>query len=296
MIEAYILHLLILICIYAILAMSLNLITGYAGMLNLGHAAFFAIGAYTSTLLIMAGFPFWVGFLAAALIAAVFGVLLSIPSLRLHGVFLAIATLGFGEIIRSILLNWTELTRGPLGIPGIAKPELFGLVFDSLWAYFVLAFVIAAITYFILKKIVNSNFGIVLKAIRENEAVSESLGKNVKLVKMQAFALGACFAGIAGSLFAHYITFIDPSSFTLMETILILLMVVLGGMGSLEGSIMGAIILILLPEPLRFIGLPSAMVGQLRQIIYASLLIALIIKKPKGIFGEQWFGGIVSES
>src|SRR3989344_90680 len=127
MIEAYILHLLIFICIYAILAMSLNLITGYAGMLNLGHAAFFGIGAYASVLIVMAGFPFWIGFIAAGAIAAFFGLLLSIPALRLRGDFLAIATLAFGEIIRSILVNWTELTRGPLGIPGIPKPEIFEL-------------------------------------------------------------------------------------------------------------------------------------------------------------------------
>jgi branched-chain amino acid transport system permease protein len=296
MIEAYLLHLLILICIYATLSMSLNLLTGYTGMLNLGHAAFFAIGAYASVLLVMAGFPFWLGFLAAGGVAAFFGVLLSIPSLRLRGDFLAIATLAFGEIIRSILLNWTELTRGPLGIPGIPKPELFGIVFDSMLAYFALTLVVMLATYVILKYLLDGKFGIALKAVRENELIAESLGKNVKMLKMQAFAISALFAGLAGSLFAHYITFIDPSSFTLAENILILLMVVLGGLGSLVGSIAGAIILILLPEPLRFIGLPSSMVGQLRQIIYAGLLIVLIIKRPKGLFGEQWFGGIVSDS
>jgi len=294
MIEAYILHLLILICIYAILSMSLNLITGYAGMLNLGHVAFFGIGAYASSLLVLAGFPFWVGFLAAGAFAAFFGFLLSIPALRLRGDFLAIATLGFGEIIRSFMLNWSELTRGPLGIPGIPKPEIFGFAFDSLPAYFALAFVVAAAAYLILKYLLASDFGISLKAIRENELIAESLGKNVRLHKMLAFSIGACFAGFAGSLFAHYITFIDPSSFMLGESILILLAVVLGGMGSLEGSIAGAIIIILLPEPLRFIGLPGAMVGQLRQIIYACLLIALIVKRPKGILGEKWFGGIVN--
>ncbi|MDP6670344.1 MAG: branched-chain amino acid ABC transporter permease [archaeon] len=296
MIEAYLLHLLILICIYAILSMSLTLLTGYTGMLNLGHAAFFAIGAYASVLLVMAGFPFWLGFLAAGGVAALFGVLLSIPSLRLRGDFLAIATLAFGEIIRSIMLNWTELTRGPLGIPGIPKPELFGIVFDSMLTYFVLTIVVVLATYVVLKYLLDGKFGIALKAIRENELIAESLGKDVKMLKMQAFAISALFAGFAGSLFAHYITFIDPSSFTLSETVLVLLMVVLGGLGSLVGSIAGAIILILLPEPLRFIGLPSSMVGQLRQIIYAGLLIVLIIKRPKGLFGEQWFGGIVSDS
>ncbi len=296
MIEAYLLHLLILICIYAILAMSLNLITGYTGLLNLGHAAFFGIGAYASTLLVMAGYPFWVGFLAAGAIAGFFGFLLSIPALRLRGDFLAIATLAFGEIIRSILLNWTDLTRGPLGIPGIPKPELFGFEFDSLFSFFLLSLGVLIASYLILKRLLNSDFGLSLKALRENENIAESLGKNVSLLKTLALIIGAAFAGFAGSLFAHYISFIDPSSFVLGETILMLLMVVLGGMGSLEGSIVGAIILILLPEPLRFIGLPSAMVGQLRQIIYACLLIALIVKRPKGILGEKWFGGIVNES
>jgi branched-chain amino acid transport system permease protein len=151
-------------------------------------------------------------------------------------------------------------------------------------------------SYYLLKKLLHSSFGLQLKAIRESEQVSESLGKNVKRLKIKSFAIGACFAGIAGSLFAHYITFIDPSSFTLAETVLILLMVVMGGMGSLKGSIIGAIVLILLPEPLRFIGLPSSMVGQLRQIIYAVLLLIIIIKKPKGLLGEHWFQGIVNEN
>jgi branched-chain amino acid transport system permease protein len=295
MIEAYFLHLLIMICTYVILAMSLNIVTGYAGMLNLGHAAFFGIGAYASTLLVMAGFPFWFGFLAAGLIAALFGVLLSIPALRLCGDFLAIATLAFGEIIRSFMLNWTDLTRGPLGIPGIPRPELFGIVFDSEFSFFILAFIVAAATYFVLRWLMNGSFGIALRAIRENELIAESLGKNAFMLKSQAFAISAFFAGLAGSLFAHYISFIDPSSFSLGETIFILLMVVFGGMASLEGSILGAIVLILLPEPLRFIGFPSSMVGQLRQIIFAVLLMALIIKKPKGLLGEKWFSGIVNE-
>jgi branched-chain amino acid transport system permease protein len=141
----------------------------------------------------------------------------------------------------------------------------------------------------------NGSFGIALRAIRENELIAESLGKNAFMLKSQAFAISAFFAGLAGSLFAHYISFIDPSSFSLGETIFILLMVVFGGMASLEGSILGAIVLILLPEPLRFIGFPSSMVGQLRQIIFAVLLMALIIKKPKGLLGEKWFSGIVNE-
>lgn len=312
MIEAYLLHLLILICIYAILAMSLNLVTGYAGMLNLGHAALFAIGAYASALLALTGFPFWFCLLAAMALSAFFGLLLSIPALRLHGVFLAIATLGFGEIVRSFLLNWVELTRGPLGLPDIPKPVLFGIEFSEMHLFFVLAAAIAVISYFILRFLLNSAFGVTLKAIREDTTLAATLGKNVNKFKVLAFSVSALFAGIAGSLFAHYITFIDPSSFTLAETIMILLMIVLGGLGSLKGSIVGAIVLVLLPEPLRFIKvpgmllgdftaplllvpLPSAVIGQLRQIIYAVLLIILMIKKPNGLLGEQWFGGIASE-
>ncbi len=312
MIEAYILHLLILICIYVILAMSLNLVTGFAGMLNLGHAAFFAIGAYTSALLALAGFPFWLCLLAAMALSAFFGILLSIPALRLQGVFLAIATLGFGEIVRSFLLNWVELTRGPLGLPGIPAPVLFGIKFGEAHMFFVLALAITVVSFFILCFLLRSPFGRTLKAIREDAMLAAAMGKNVNKFKILAFAVSALFAGIAGSLFAHFISFIDPSSFTLAETIMILLMIVLGGLGSLKGSIVGAIVLVLLPEPLRFIKvpsmllgdftaplllvpLPSAVIGQLRQIIYAVLLIILMIKKPNGLLGEQWFGGIASE-
>ncbi len=282
----YVDHLLILVCIYIILAVSLNLIVGFTGLLNLGHAAFFGIGAYTSALLVLAGVPFFLAFAASFVVAGVAGLLIGIPCLRLRGDYLAIATLGFGEIIRTLMKQWQSLTRGPLGIPGIPKPELF-LVFDTQLKYFVFAFVVAALVVWLVFLLLHSPFGRVLRAIREDELAAQAFGKNVVKYKLLALMLGAGFAGIAGSLYAHYITFIDPTSFTLVETILILSMIVLGGIGSLWGSIIGAIILVLLPEPLRFLSLPSSMVAALRQMMYALLLIIFMLYKPAGLFQER---------
>jgi branched-chain amino acid transport system permease protein len=283
---AYIEHLLILICIYIILSVSLNLIVGFTGILNIGHAAFFGIGAYTSALLMLSGFPFIMGFLGGAIVAAFFGLLIGIPSLRLRGDYLAIATLGFGEIIRSLMKNWTSLTRGPLGLPGIPKAS-FIIPFNTPLTFLILAAIVALITIAIVSKMVNSPFGRVLRSIREDEIAAQALGKNTSNYKLTALIIGAGFAGIAGSLYAHYITFIDPSTFTLTETILMLCMVVLGGMASIQGSIIGAIIIILIPEPLRFIHMPSHIIAATRQMIYAALLIVLMLYRPQGIIGEK---------
>jgi len=285
-IEAYLIHLLILIGIYIILAISLNLAMGFTGLLNIGHVAFYGVGAYTSALLVLnLGVPFWLGLLIGGSVASLFGLLLAIPSIKLRGDYLAIATLGFAIIIENIFRNWVSLTRGPLGLPGIPKPSLFGFTFSG-FSYLILVAFFAFITYIFIKYITNAPFGRVLKAIREDELVVSSLGKNVIKYKTQALMISAFFAGIAGSLYAHYITFIDPSSFTIIESILIISMVIVGGLASVEGSIIGAIILILLPEPLRFLPLPSFVIGALRQMIYAGILIYLLIKRPQGILGE----------
>ncbi len=291
----YVEHLIILMCIYIILAVSLNLIIGFTGLLNLGHAAFFGIGAYASALLTLAGIPFIISFIASFLIAAAFGFLISVPCLRLRGDYLAIATLGFGEIARSIVKNWTELTRGPLGIPGIPKAS-FIATFNTPLKFLMLAVVIAALSYAIISRIVNSPFGRVLRAIREDEVAAQALGKNVTKYKVLAVVIGAAFAGLAGSLYAHYISFIDPSIFSLTETILMVIMVVLGGAASLPGSVVGATILMLLPEPLRFLQLPSSVVAALRQLIYAALLILIIILKPDGLIKEKRTGQYYGKS
>ena len=285
--EAYLIHIMILISIYIILAISLDLAMGFTGLLNIGHIAFYGIGAYASALLTLnLGFPFWIAILVSGLIAALFGVLLAIPTIKLRGDYLAIATLGFAIIIEAIFKNWIELTRGPLGIPGIPRPSIFGFVFQE-FSYLLLVLVFVLITYLVIMHIVESPFGRVLKAIREDELAASSLGKNTIKYKTIALAISAFFAGIAGSLYAHYITFIDPTTFTVLESILIISMIILGGLASIQGAIFGAIILILIQEPIRFLPLPSFSIGALRQMIYSALLIILLIFQPNGLFGGE---------
>ncbi len=284
--EGYLIHLLILIGIYLILAISLQLAVGFAGLLNFGHIAFFCIGAYTSSLLALNGFPFWLCFLSSGIIAGLFGFLLSVPVNKLKGDYLALATMGFSFVIYAIALNWTSLTRGPLGLPGIPKPSLFGISFSNNFSFLILTAIIALISYLIVKKITTSPFGKVLEAIRDDELATRVLGKNTFKIKTYTLGISAFFAGIAGSLYAHYITFIDPSSFTLLQLIPVLCIVIIGGLASLKGTILATIILVLLPEPLRFIGFPSSIVGPARQMIYALVLLLILLYKPKGFYGK----------
>ena len=290
MIDAYIIHLLILIGIYIILSISLQLALGYNGLLNLGHIAFFGIGAYTSALLALSGWPFWICIIAAGIMAMIFGFILSIPTNKLKGDYLALATMGFTFVIYAILLNWTDLTRGPLGLPGIPRPDLFGFVFSDNLSFLILTGVIALLSYFIIYRIVKSPFGKVIESIRDDELASRILGKNSFKTKSIVLAVSAFFAGIAGSLYASYITFIDPSSFTIMQLIPVLLIVIVGGLASLPGTIIATVILILIPESLRFVGFPSSIVGPMRQILYAVILLLILIYKPKGFFGKVEIG------
>lgn len=286
MISAYFIHLLILIGIYLVLAVSLQLAVGFAGLLNLGHIAFYCVGAYTSALLTLNGFPFWVGLLSAGIMAMIFGFLLSLPTNKLKGDYLALATLGFSFVVYAVALNWTGLTRGPLGLPGIPRPHLFGFSFSHNISFLILTFVIALVSYLLIRKITRSPFGTSLEATRDDELASKVLGKNTFKLKSYALAVSAFFAGIAGALYAHYITFIDPSSFTLLQLIPVICIVIIGGLASLKGTLLATVILVLLPEPLRFIGFPSSVVGPMRQIIYALLLLLILLYKPKGLCGK----------
>jgi branched-chain amino acid transport system permease protein len=286
MIEAYLIHLATLIGIYVILAVSLNLALGYTGLLNLGHVAFFGIGAYTSALLTNAGVPFPAAFIAAGLFASLFGYVLVLATGRLKGDYLALATLGFSFLVSSIMLNWTSLTRGPLGIPGIARPDFFGLVIRSNTSFLVLVTIITALSVFVIWRIVKSPFGRLLEATRDDEVGLRVLGKDTVTLKYKSMMTSAFFAGIAGSLFAHYITYIDPSSFTLMEIILLFTIVIVGGVASIKGSVVATILILLIPELLRFLAIPSSILGPARQIIYAILLLAILLFKPRGIFGR----------
>src|SRR4030043_56672 len=253
----YFLHILIISGIYIIFTLSLNLIVGYTGLAALGHIAFGAVGAYTTSLLALKfGISPWIGLIAGAILALVLGVIVAYPSLRLKGDYLALATFGLGVIVYSVAKNWVSLTRGPMGLPGIPAFSILGYEINNVWAYLVLVLIFVVITYVVIRNITKSPFGRILTAVREDEIATEAMGKNVNKYKLIVFVVGAFFAGIAGSLYAHYITFIDPSSFTMMESIAVLLMVVFGGMASLEGSFIGASVLVIFPGLLSFLGVP----------------------------------------
>jgi branched-chain amino acid transport system permease protein len=286
----YIAHILVMAGIYIILTMSLNLVVGYAGLPAMGHSAFFCVGAYASSLLALnAGVSPWLGIICAAVISVAFGWLVSLSAVRLAGDFLALATFGFAVVTHSVARNWIDLTRGPMGLPGIPPFHFFGLPLATSWSFLPLVVIVCGLTFIVSKRMVESPFGRILQGIREDEMVTASLGKNVPHYKRSVFVVGALFAGVAGTLYAHYITYIDPSSFTPMESLAILLMVVFGGMGSLAGSLLGATVLVFLPEMLRFMGLPSSVAAPLRQMAYGALLVALMLVRPQGLMGKfKW--------
>lgn len=286
----YLGHILVIAGIYIILTLSLNLIVGYTGLPALGHAAFSCIGAYTSSLLALnMGMSCWIGLLTGACTAALSGLVIGYPAVRLKGDYLALATFGLGVIVYSVAKNWVSLTRGPMGLPGIPAFSVFDFQFSEIWSYLLLVLTFVMFTVFVIRRIVNSPFGRILRSIREDEVASSALGKNTNKHKLLVFIIGAFFAGIAGSLYAHYITFIDPSSFTVMESVTILLMVIFGGMGNISGSIVGAVILVVCPEILRFLGMPSSIAAPMRQMLYGLLLVILMLKRPQGIMGVYRF-------
>jgi branched-chain amino acid transport system permease protein len=255
-------------------------------MLNLGHVALFGIGAYTSTLLVMNGVPFIIALLLAGLLASAFGFLLVLATKKLRGDYYALATLGFSFVIYSLLVNLVDLTRGPQGISGIPRPNIFGFVISSNAAYLIFAAFIALISVFIIHKIISSPFGKLLEATRDDELGLRVLGKNTTVLKYKAMMISAFFVGIAGSLMAHYINFIDPGSFNLPEIIFVLTIVIIGGIASIPGSIAATFIIVLVPEVLRFFSLPSSILGPARQIIYAIILLLIVMYKPRGLYGR----------
>jgi branched-chain amino acid transport system permease protein len=286
----YILHILILIGIYCIVGISLNLVAGYTGLISLAHAGFYGIGAYTAALLSLNyGVNFLVTIPIAVLVSAVFGFLIGFPSLRIRDDMFVITTFGFQVILFQIMNNWMDLTHGPLGLPGIPQPTIFGYQFTSHVDFLILTVVFGLIVYWIVNRLVKSPFGNVLRGIREDEIFAQSLGKNVSFYKVLSFSVSAGLAAIAGALYAYYITFIDPTSFTVQESVFMLSLVIVGGAGRLSGSIIGAVLLVSIPEILRFIGMPSSIAANMRQILYGGLLVAFMMFRPKGILGEFSF-------
>jgi branched-chain amino acid transport system permease protein len=283
----YLVHLAILICIYGILGLSLNLIVGYAGLLSITQAAFYGIGAYvTAILLTTTGMNFFVALILGMVITAVLSLAIGFVLSKFKDDYYALGSFGFNVIIYSVFLNWQSLTRGPLGIPGIPRPSLFGFSFSDNLSFLILAIVLGLLVYGVCVFVTRSSFGRVLKAIREDEEAIRVYGYHTLWYKLAIFVIGAVLASIAGALFASYITFIDPSTFTLNESIFLLAIVILGGLANNKGAVLGAVCLILLPEILRFVGFPSDIAAQMRQVVYGVILIVLMLYRPQGLIGE----------
>jgi branched-chain amino acid transport system permease protein len=269
--------------IYVMLGLGINIVVGLAGLLDLGYVAFYAVGAYSYALLNHHfGLNFWIALPVGAGLGATFGILLGYPVLRLRGDYLAIVTLGFGEIIRLVLENWNEFSFGPSGIANIPRPGLFGIDMtleqSTIFIYF-LMIVLVIFTIFVVNRLQNSRIGRAWIALREDEVACQAMGIDRTKTKLTAFSLGATWAGMAGVVFAAKTTFINPASFTIWESVIILCIVVLGGMGSIVGVIFGALVLILLPEYLRAF-------SEYRMLIFGAVLVTMMVFRPGGIVSE----------
>lgn len=279
-------HLLVLIAIFTILAIGLNVAVGYTGILNFGYISFFGIGAYTSALVAMKGFNYPVVLLAAGVAAAVVGIIVGYIIHRFKGDYVALVTLGFNFILVSLMLNWKSLTRGPLGIPGIPAPHLGAWRANTRVELLMLAALVVVILFWFVYRLMSSRYGKLLEAVRDDAIGLEMIGKNVRRLKIESMALSTFCAGIAGSLFAHYITYIEPSMFFVIEVVAVFTIIIVGGLASLSGTLIAAVIIILVPELLRFVHLPSSVVGPARQILYAVALLGIIMLRPRGIRGR----------
>lgn len=283
----YILHLLIIIALYIPFALSLNLIVGHSGILSITHAAFYGLGAYTTAILTkFYGYSFFSSMIIGMIISASIASLIAFSLKKVKGDYYALASIGLSVIIYSLFMNLETITKGPFGIFGIVRPSLFGYSFTSIVSFLIFAVVVAGLSTFILHIITRTHFGRVLHAIREDEDALIPFLYNVNKYKITVFALGTTFASLSGSLYASYISFIDPSSFTLNESIFLLTVIILGGLASTHGVILGVVVLTLLPEALRFIGLPNEIAAQTRVILYGLALVYLMYKRPVGLLGK----------
>lgn len=278
----YFLHIIIMCGVYTILALSLNLLVGYAGQFILGHAAFYGIGAYATALLMVEWqWSFIPAIIGGAIISGFFGWILGGLVMRMSGDYLGIVTLGFGEIIRLIFVHWMSLTRGPMGIPGIPPVSIFGFEFTGTVHYYFLILVLVFGTIWFMRKLVYSGIGLSLMTLREDETVAASIGIKPFKLKVFAFVVSATLAGVAGGYWASYVSYISPDSFQYMESVNILSMVVVGGSGSIPGSILGAFILTISPEILRF-------TSEYRMIMIGLIMVIMMIWKPEGFLGEKY--------
>ncbi len=283
---SYAIHVLIVVNIFVLLALSLDLLVGYAGLISLAHGAFFGIGAYSTALLTKAGWPALAAQGFGMLLAALLSGLIAIPSMRVRGIYLLIITISVQMVFTVAAENWAGLTGGEAGIADVPPYSVFGHALRG--TEFLAVCTVCSVFWFTLCwRLAASPFGYLLRALRDDEIGCAALGKNVAGAKMAVFAFSAAMAAFAGSLFAHYTSYVDPRSFDISVSILVLLMVMLGGAGSLIGPILGAIVLSLLPEVLKFVPLPPGVAAASRQLLYGLMLVLVVYFMPQGLFGRR---------
>jgi len=278
-----------MINIYIILATSTNLLVGVTNLLSLGQAAFYGIGAYLAVYALMIlNFPLIPTLIFVFLFTAVSSLIIAYPSLRLKGDYFVLATLGFQLIVYTVLYNWIAVTRGPYGISGISAPKVLAtFAISGIIPFLILSTLLAGLTVYFFRHLIHSPFGRVLKGIRDDEISVLTLGRDVTKFKVWTFVVSSGFIGIAGFLYATYVSYIDPTSFNLDEAIFILTAVLIGGSGNIKGPVLGAVFVVVLPELLRFVGLPDSIAANLRQIIFGLILIILMRVRPWGLWGEM---------
>ena len=288
----YILHIVIMLNIYIMLVLSANLPVGMARLLTLCQAAFYGIGAYVSAFFLMQfDLPFIVVALSVMLITGAFSWVVSFASVKLKNDYFILGTLGFQMIAYTVLYNWTDVTRGPYGIPGIPGVKILGVwELSSVWAYAALTFVAMGVVVLFFHLIKTSPYGRLLKAMRNDELSVQSVGRNTVAARSWAFFLSAAISGLAGLFYASYVSYIDPTSFTLDESIFIISALFIGGVGNIRGPVLGAVFVVLLPELLRFVGMPDAIAANMRQIIYGLSLVLVMYFRPQGLMGEKTVG------
>jgi branched-chain amino acid transport system permease protein len=288
----YLLYVISLVAVYGILTAALNLAVGYTGILSIAQAAFMGIGAYAAGILLTQwGLNFFYALPVGMAVAGLTGAGLAWATLRLKGEYYVIASFGFQVIIYNILLNWISLTGGPFGIREIPPPQAFGFTFLGPLRYAIFTVGILAICVWVTWRLGESPYGKVLRAIREDEAGAASIGKNVSRYKIVIFTVSAMLASIGGALYACLITYIDPFTFTIHESIFILALVIIGGSGNVYGSVVGAAVLISIPEMLRFFDVPTTVASPIREILYGALMIIFLRFRPKGLLPERITSG-----
>jgi branched-chain amino acid transport system permease protein len=286
----YALHLFVLLEIYLLAATSLNLLIGYAGLLQVAHAAYYGVGAYVATLLTMKlGIGFVPAVVCGGLAAALLSLLVSLPAWRFRGDAFVLMSLSVQVALFAVFYNWVDLTGGPFGLSAIPMPTIFGIVLATHGSICAIYGLTVALCVGVLALLKRSPFGRSLQAVRDDELAARSLGIPARLLKVQAFAIACALVGVAGAMYAAYASYIDPTSFSLDESILMLSMVIIGGTGNVRGPLVGALTLVAIPEVLRFAALPDAVAASVRLLAYGLLLVVLMRLRPQGLAGRYRF-------